>query len=557
MNLREIDWAARRDRRALWVLGVLLVVVGALLIYAGRGETFFYDEWAWVELKVGGGLQSLLEPQNEHFTLVPILIYKALFHIVGLNHYQVFRLVPVLMHLFCVVLLYDLASRRIGAWPALIAAALLLVLFTAWQNLLWAFQMTFMGSILGGLAAWALLDRDTRRCDIGACLALAVALSCSGVGLPFVPGLAAEIAWRHRWRRLWLVAVPFALYLVWYSQYGHNIVSANLVIESPQWIMDAAAAGAGALIGRDTDWGIPLMLLLLALGAWRFVAGARVSPRLFGATITALAYWTLVGFSRSTIQAPNESRYVYLSAVCLLVIAVELLPPLRCTGRAMAIGGAVVLVSALMGWETLHNDVLPMRSDSEILAAQLGGMQILEASTPAGYAPNPGLAPNLRAGPYFQSARVLHSFAGDSPATLLAANSALQSAADTTMLQILSLAPEPTTERPSGAPPSVQLPAETTVRRAGSCVYLHPQGADAVIDATVPPGGVLITNGGRIPETPSLRRFSPSFIPLGAGVGVGMTLALKLPADAAPSIPWRMQIGIPGPMRLCRLAPTS
>jgi hypothetical protein len=272
-----------------------MLVVGVLLMYMARGTTFYYDEWTYIVSKFGGGIQSFLEPHNEHFSLIPIAIYKLMFHIVGMRDYPLYRLIVVVMHLVCVALVYDIARRRIGAWPALVAAVSILFLFTAWQNLLWAFQMSFVGSVMGGLAAWALIDRDTRRCDIGAGVALGVALSCSGLGIPFVPGIAAELAWQRRWRRLWLVAIPLALYVVWYTQYGVNMVTSNSVIQSPQWILEMFAAGVGALAGRDTDWGVPLSVLLLALAAKRVVAVERLSPRLIGASITGLAYVALTG----------------------------------------------------------------------------------------------------------------------------------------------------------------------------------------------------------------------------------------------------------------------
>src|SRR5439155_13023036 len=71
-----------------WVaLGVLLVAGAVVLLHQIRGTTFWFDEWVWVAERHGSGLHSLLEPHNEHFSLVPVAIYKLLFATAGLDHY--------------------------------------------------------------------------------------------------------------------------------------------------------------------------------------------------------------------------------------------------------------------------------------------------------------------------------------------------------------------------------------------------------------------------------------------------------------------------------------
>jgi hypothetical protein len=551
----EIDWAAEDDRRAVYTLAVLMVLVGALLMYMARGTTFFYDEWAYVVGKYGGGLQSFLEPHNEHFSLIPIAIYKLMFRIFGMRHYPFYRLIVVVMHLICVGLVYDIARRRIGAWPALVAATSILCLFAAWQDLLWAFQMSFVGSAMGGLAAWALIDRDTRRCDIAAGVALAVALSCSGLGIPFVPGIAAELALQRRWRRLWLVAVPLALYLLWYTQYGVNMVTSNTIIQSPQWILETAAAAVGALFGRDTDWGVPITVLFAALAARRFVSGMHVTPRLVGAFVTSLAFWVLTGVSRSTIQAPDESRYLYLGAICVLVVGVELLPKLRANGRAMGVAGAVVLASAAMGWQTLHNNALVLRATSLTVAAQVGAMQLEQAYVQPAYAPSPANAPNINAGLYFTAAKEMDSYAGDSPSEIIASGLDGDVAADAVMVAIL--APVPTPEaQPAGNAPAPTLLSDVTERvtHTADCLAITPTAANATVVVTLPPGGAYIRNGSRSTVALGLRRFAPGFTPVPAVPALRRGYALKIPLDRS-TLPWYLELGSSGPFSVCGLAP--
>jgi hypothetical protein len=553
MRLAEIDWSAAEDRRAGWVLGALMLFVGVLLMYMARGTTFYYDEWTYIVSKFGGGINSFLEPHNEHFSLIPIAIYKVMFRIVGMRGYPLYRLIVVVMHLVCVGLVYDIARRRIGAWPALVAAISVLWLFAGWQNLLWAFQMSFVGSVMGGLAAWALIDRDTRRCDIAAGVALGVALSCSGLGIPFVPGIAAELAWQRRWRRLWLVAIPFALYVIWYLGYGVNMVTTNSVIQSPQWILEMLAAGFGALAGRDTDWGVPLTVLLLWLAAKRVVAVERLSPRFIGAAITTVAYVVLTGVSRSTIQPPDESRYVYLGAVCVVIAAIELLPKMRPTGRAMGVASVFLVAAALMGWQTMHNNALVLRGNSTLLAAQLGAMQLEAAHAPPTYAPDPTIAPPINAEGYFKAMREMGNGAGDSPAAILASSVTDRSAADAVLLQLVAPAPAARPLPAAGAPAPVLAGAvDAHVVSSGSCLALDPTGPMAAVGLAMPRGGVFIRNHGQTAETLELRRFALAFTPIAGTVPAHQADALAIPGDPS-SVPWYLQLSVTGPTRVCGL----
>jgi len=532
-----------------------MLVVGVLLMYMARGTTFFYDEWTYIVSKFGGGINSFLEPHNEHFSLIPIAIYKLMFRIVGMRDYPLYRLIVVVMHLVCVGLVYDIARRRIGAWPAVVAAVSILCLFTAWQNLLWAFQMSFVGSVMGGLAAWALIDRDTRRCDIGAGVALGVALSCSGLGIPFVPGLAAELVWQRRWRRLWLVAIPFALYVVWYLGYGVNMVTSNTVIQSPQWILEMVAAGVGALAGRDTDWGVPLTVLLLALAARRVVAVERLSPRFIGASITLLSYVVLTGISRSTIQPPDESRYVYLGAFCVLIVGIELLPTMRPTGRAMGVAATFLAATALMGWETLHNNALVLRQDSVTVAAQIGAMQLEISHAPPNYAPSPTIAPPITAKDYMPAVREMGSSAGDSAAAILASGPVGQGAADGVLLQLLApaLAPRPLPAPGAPAPVFDSAVGGPVVVHSPSCLTVRPSSAAGTLVAlTMPRGGVFIRNHGSAAVALGLRRFSAVFTPIAGQVLAHHGDALAIPADASV-LPWYLQLSITGPTQVCGL----
>ena len=160
---RDERMVALAELHAWWILGLLMLIDAALLLYMGRGSSFFFDDWDFVTHDFGGGIHSLLAAHVGNLVLFPVAIYKALFHLVGLNHYAVFRLVIILLHLVCGGLVFALASRRVSQALALLAAALILFLGAAWEDLLWAFQVTYMLSVAAGLATWLLLERERSR----------------------------------------------------------------------------------------------------------------------------------------------------------------------------------------------------------------------------------------------------------------------------------------------------------------------------------------------------------------------------------------------------------
>src|SRR4051794_10217054 len=86
-DVPEDDHPARfHDRFPLFVF--LFVLVGAvpLYLYLGRRQWFFLDEWDFL---AGRGLNAhdLLRPHNEHWSTIPVIVYRVLFHLFGLRSY--------------------------------------------------------------------------------------------------------------------------------------------------------------------------------------------------------------------------------------------------------------------------------------------------------------------------------------------------------------------------------------------------------------------------------------------------------------------------------------
>src|SRR5215510_12261748 len=110
---------ARARSPTAHVVGIgaqVAVALGALafLMYAGRGRTFFFDEWDWVQHRSAGGLGTLLRPHNGHLMPLPIALYRLDFELVGFAYAWPFRLVTAAAHVAAAGVLFRLARARVG-----------------------------------------------------------------------------------------------------------------------------------------------------------------------------------------------------------------------------------------------------------------------------------------------------------------------------------------------------------------------------------------------------------------------------------------------------------
>ena len=107
---------------------VLAALAAALLVWLTRHQTFIQDEWAFLQYRYSGGIPSLLRAHNSHVMVLPLLIYKILFHTVGLHARWPYALTLVVAHVAVVTGVFVLVRRRIGDAAALAVVAPLLLL---------------------------------------------------------------------------------------------------------------------------------------------------------------------------------------------------------------------------------------------------------------------------------------------------------------------------------------------------------------------------------------------------------------------------------------------
>jgi hypothetical protein len=311
----------------------LLVVIAAVavsgtILVLTRSYTFYFDEWGFILGSPDWTLPTYFQPYNGHPAMLTRLLYTALLATVGLRSYLPYMAVLLALHATSVVLLFELVRRRAGALIGIACAALLLVIGAGWENLLWAFQMSFVGSVACGLGVLLALESNAKwRMPIAAVL-LSVSLTFSAIGLFF--GLAATvrlIATRDRRRDLlWLVPVGI-VFGAWFLTYGlHGTGSAagtsttNLSV-LPLYTLWGLGASVSGLIGEGGWLGILLLVIAAAAVGFTWWRGGWDSFAL-GIAIALVAFYLVTGLVRGQIgyEQSGAGRYVYVGAVFWLIL---------------------------------------------------------------------------------------------------------------------------------------------------------------------------------------------------------------------------------------------
>jgi hypothetical protein len=314
----------------------LTVVLAALafsaaILWLTRGYTFYFDEWTFILSAPNWTLATLLQPHNEHPVMLTRAIYAALLATVGLRSYLPYMGVVLALHFASVVLLFEVVRRRSGDLVAAAAAALLLVLGAGWEDLLWAFQMQFVGSVACGLGMLlALHGKPGRRNLIIAAALLTASLMFSGVGLFFGVAAAVQLAATPDRRRdlVWFAPVGVAL-AAWFVAFGRDAEPATTlslgdIATLPLYVLWGLATSVGGLIGLS-GWAGVAVLVLAALAvayAWR---RGGIDEFALGIAAGVVTFYAVTGLIRVQLgyQQSGASRYTYVAAVFWLLLLAE------------------------------------------------------------------------------------------------------------------------------------------------------------------------------------------------------------------------------------------
>jgi hypothetical protein len=336
--------APNEPSRARWAPAALVVavVVTALvvLVWLGQDMTFYHDEWAFI-LQRDLSIDGLLKPHNEHLSVTLVALYRLLVGTVGTVSYWPYLAVTFLLHVIVAAIVFVVVRRETTFGWAIGAMALVLVLGSGGDDILWAFQSGTIGAVAAGMGAVVIAPR---RPAVAAIL-LTIALATSGAGLAFVAGTALHLVLVRPRALPWLL-LPAVLYGAWLAIYGASAIGAPHLHDLAEYVLTGLEASAAGAIGSTSLVVGAFVLLALAFGyGWL----RSIPPVVLSLLASGVAFFTVAGLARAGLgpEQATAPRYVYIVAPSIIVAGVVLLA--RVPRPAGSVLGAVILAVAIVG----------------------------------------------------------------------------------------------------------------------------------------------------------------------------------------------------------------
>jgi hypothetical protein len=343
--MRREQGEPTRMTREWWAAAAFAaVVVAAVPIYlwSGRHQWFFFDEWDFLAARRATDLHDLLRPHNEHWQTLPILVYRALWRLVGLRRYWPYQILTIGLHLTAASLLRTLMRRaRVDPWIATAAASVFVLFGAGHENIMWGFQIGFIGSLVCGLGALLLADHDgtvDRRDALSLAAGLA-ALMCSGVGVTMCFVVCLAVLLRRGWRAAALYAASLAgVFIAWWLAFGRGAYeSPSPSLRDTVEFVAVGTSNLFAQLGQLPGVGIALAILLVGglVLAWgrlpldqlrkqAAAPGALLAGGVVFLVITAIgrlgpaSIAIRLGVIKYATDGARASRYVHLLAAMAL-----------------------------------------------------------------------------------------------------------------------------------------------------------------------------------------------------------------------------------------------
>lgn len=545
-----------RRNAPLVLLGAALLASAAMLLVLTRDLTFFQDTWEFLMNRRDLTVDTLLHPHNEHIVLIPVSIEIFFVHVFGMGSALPEYLLMIAMTLVTAVLLFIYARRRVGDWPALMATALLLFIGPAWSDLLWPFELAFIGSVLFGIAMLVALDREDRSGDVLACVFLTIAAGFSSLGIAFMAAAAVHLFVHRRergWGRAWFVAIPVVLFGLWYLGWGHEAeshLSLRNVLDSPRFVVEGLAVSLESLLGLSKapiegppetiiGWGEPLLIAAVALVVIQQIRRPGFSRGIWVVLAATAANWFLTAFNYVPGREPSTGRYMYAAGAFTLLLAVELLRDVRFSRRTLTVMGVVTVAAVASNIHFFRDGSDWLKNQSVLTKADLAGIDIARNRV----APEFELAPQIAGTP-----SLIDVFAG----RYLEAEEEFGTPAYTP--QELTEAPEPG-RRQADLVISQALPLSTSTSAGAeapgkSCALGG--GAEAPEDTTLGFGVTRIIAEPGSSVAFSLARFAEpgEYTVKTAGAPGDSTTLLTIPHDGS-RVPWRLHVEAQQPVYVC------
>ncbi len=293
-------------------------------------------------------------PFNGHLSMVPVGIYQALFHTVGMGSYWPYRIVGLAGLAVLGFQVTRWCGVRLGPLAAVIAVGALHVeqrrnherVVPVPDQLLAADSRIGCYVVAPRPPAGsrhhrrdrvdnAPGTRSTHEAAVG--LWLALALATSGLGVMAAAAVLVELLLRRAPRRTWLAWVlPVGVWMLWWVGHRESNEISTRASEVVPYFLRMLWGGPTSIAAGNKVLGAALGILLVAWVPTASIRARRLDPRVGGALVAALAFAGLTSLTRQGTFppiVPDEPRYAWTIGAYLLLAAVAQATVSRPSGR--------------------------------------------------------------------------------------------------------------------------------------------------------------------------------------------------------------------------------
>ena len=537
----------RADPRiAFGLLGLATLASLVYCLYLTRGTTFSGDEMVWVAFSPSMDFKVALEPHSGHLVLVSHLLYKFVLETLG-SSYLIFRLLTLITVYISVWLLFAWGRKRVGDFLALAPCLVLLFFGTDTGHLLQGNGFTIMLAVACGMLALLALERDTRGGDLVACLALCLGVLTYTVALAFLVGaVVAVLISKRRWSRLWVVAIPIAIYLAWRIwvltgdiDITRGGVEPGYIVLLPAWTFQSLSGILNALSGLHLSFGgggwLPpgamagpsLALIFVVAIGWRITRGGLTSWFWVAIAIATAMFASQVLSWIPDVREPGTSRYLYPGAFVVLLVAFEAARGYRPNRAAFVAIWLVALTGFATNAAIIKNSADSLRERAVEVKAEVTASTLLSEAFP--YIPGPSAKPlaelvSAPAIPLIGSAEREYGGIGFNQSEVASQAGPVRDRLDSLAAQAYGFVLVPYQgDRPDGC-------------------KTESAGADRLTTATLPNEGAILNS--KTGGTVTIRRFGDDFSNTVGDLPPNRLMTLNLPQDTNPT-PWQIAVQAP------------
>ncbi len=340
-----------------WALTAWVLAMAAsflVLLFLARDMTFRSDDWDLVARRSLTDPVGLMRPFNEQWVLIPAVVFRLIFGVVGLSSYLPYVAVLLVLHVTVAEGVRRLVSHAAGYFMGYLAGLVVLFLGSGAENLRWAFQIGMVLSTAAGI--WAMYWYARQHSAMVPAAFLLVAVASHAIGAVFVGACIVMAVVRRRPRDVIVFAVPTATFALWLAIWGFpalaergGTLTAGL-LAVPTFVVTGVATAIGAVFGLHTSAGI--VLAAIAGSVLALTRAKPANPLVVAASLAALvAEYALVAISRSDygLSAVAWSRYTYVAVPLVLIAAAAWVGP-RLTAlatRSRIVPGAIAVAALL------------------------------------------------------------------------------------------------------------------------------------------------------------------------------------------------------------------